>query len=81
MGGKTTKLFRSSNQSAKSQDESDSDSSEQLNTYTDQQEESPVKNPISPFVHYRKRWEKNNTIYVLDFKGVDGLIDKNSFCC
>ncbi|VVC38479.1 Tumour suppressor candidate 2 [Cinara cedri] len=59
MGGKTTKLFRNTSHSSKTQDESDTEFHEQLHTYTDlpeetKEEETIVKKPVSPFVHYRK---------------------------
>lgn len=54
MGGKTTKLFRNSNQSTKTQNESEPEFHEQLNTSTNQPDETIVKDSIGPFVHYRK---------------------------
>lgn len=59
MGGKTTKLFRNTSQPSKTQDEIDSEFHEQLNSFTAQpeetkEEETIVKKPVSPFVHYRK---------------------------
>lgn len=56
MGGKTTKLFRNSTQpGSKAQDDTDFQYNEQFNHHDHQQSNEPfIKNPISPFVHYRR---------------------------
>lgn len=56
MGGKTTKLFRNSTESSSNgQDDDIAQCNEPLNNHDSHQpEETTIKNPISPFVYFRR---------------------------
>lgn len=67
MGGKTTKLFRTSPQpSSKAQTDNDSSYHEHHKNYNTQQPDDVImKNPSSPFVYYRRGYVKKNNFTIL----------------